>query len=203
MSFVFTFQFHAFSFPVIAEFAKHNASDRHSMTNISLSSHHVNEEADFPQPPVSHIFSCYFFTHGTIPRPYYISLWHSTHTPTPTPTPIPTHTHTHPHTHTQEKRLDLDTALIANLRDSALREAYIHDFFVVMAICNTVVVSGNGHGRRSEVISDTERWVQRSESHSLVADDPSSIVYEAESPDEAALVEVSLCLPPLTPSPSQ
>lgn len=35
----------------------------------------------------------------------------------------------------------LDESLFHDLRDQQLSEAYIEDFFVVLALCNTVVLS--------------------------------------------------------------
>ncbi len=86
----------------------------------------------------------------------------------------------------------LDPTLVTDMRNPTLRDNYIHDFFVIMAICNTVVVSRNG-----DVEDDDSFGV----GIATAADnggqlDPQAIVYEAESPDEAALVEVSTqCLP--------
>ena len=39
----------------------------------------------------------------------------------------------------------LDESLFHDLRDQQLREAYIEDFFVVLALCNTVVLSRKSH----------------------------------------------------------
>ena len=74
---------------------------------------------------------------------------------------------------TQEQPLQHDPTLQSDLGDPDLDEAYLHDFFVVMAICNTVVVGSHvAGGREGEGARDRP------------------IMYEAESPDEAALVEV-------------
>ena len=45
----------------------------------------------------------------------------------------------------QEQPVQLDPALATDVRIPSLKERFIEDFFIVMAICNTVVVSGNGH----------------------------------------------------------
>ena len=69
-----------------------------------------------------------------------------------------------------------------NLKSDELSKSHIDDFFITMAICNTVVVSNavdsgfvSGHGNEGV----TKERVM-------------ALRYEAESPDEAALVEVSL-----------
>lgn len=98
---------------------------------------------------------------------------------------------THTHTHTQEEQLQLDETLLADLVDPTLSKAYIHDFFVVMAICNTVVVSHNGRcDSLTEVQGEGVEGVSGGGSEG-VGRNSQTIVYEAESPDEAALVEVN------------
>ena len=57
----------------------------------------------------------------------------------------------------------------------------IRDFFLVMAICNTVVVSATGHRHSASEGGEGGE-----------GGGAEGVVYEAESPDEAALVEVSL-----------
>ena len=67
------------------------------------------------------------------------------------------------------------------MKNAELRKSHIDDFFITMAICNTVVVSnaiesglvrgGGGEGVTREKVM--------------------ALKYEAESPDEAALVEVT------------
>ena len=60
-------------------------------------------------------------------------------------------------------------------------EGMIRDFFLIMAICNTVVVSATGHGHSASEGGEGGE-----------GGGAGGVVYEAESPDEAALVEVSL-----------
>ena len=67
------------------------------------------------------------------------------------------------------------------MKSAELSESQIEDFFITMVICNTVVVSnavesGLVRGRGSEGVTREKVMALR---------------YEAESPDEAALVEVS------------
>jgi type IV pilus biogenesis protein CpaD/CtpE len=81
----------------------------------------------------------------------------------------------------QAPALALDRSLVINMRSAELSESQIEDFFITMAICNTVVVSnavesGLVRGRGSEGVTSEKVMALR---------------YEAESPDEAALVEVS------------
>ena len=91
----------------------------------------------------------------------------------------------------QEHPLLLDSTLQSDLKIPALSKAYLRDFFVVMAICNTVVI----HKDNCQVESQWSQgqFVGWNEGHGQNDDpvDTRSIVYEAESPDEAALVEVS------------
>ena len=61
---------------------------------------------------------------------------------------------------------------------------------MVMAICNTVVVSSSTHQNRNET-EDIPQPQNENEPASGVAD-LCELKYEAESPDEAALVEVSI-----------
>ncbi len=64
--------------------------------------------------------------------------------------------------------------LSQNISDSQTFDSVIHDFMITMAICNTVVVS------------------RRFDPNSLDNGNVDSVrTYEAESPDEYALVEVS------------
>ena len=74
---------------------------------------------------------------------------------------------------TQEKKTDLDPKLSGRLLDPVVK-----DFFTVLAVCNTVIVS-----RASEDTSEN-----REDLHNQA---PQDLKYEAESPDEAALVQVS------------
>ena len=81
----------------------------------------------------------------------------------------------------QAPALVLDRSLVINMKSAELSESQIEDFFITMAICNTVVVSnavesGLVRGRGSEGVTREKVMALR---------------YEAESPDEAALVEVS------------
>ena len=81
----------------------------------------------------------------------------------------------------QAPALVLDRSLVINMRSAELSESQIEEFFITMAICNTVVVSnavesGLVRGRGSEGVTREKVMALR---------------YEAESPDEAALVEVS------------
>ncbi len=73
------------------------------------------------------------------------------------------------------------------MRNPALKDKYIHDFFVTMAICNTVVVSRNRDCEEEDCVGV---HVDVDVDNSNKQLDPQAIVYEAESPDEAALVEV-------------
>lgn len=57
----------------------------------------------------------------------------------------------------------------------------VHDFFITMAICNTVVVSRIGDAEDENGVG-----ILRDSSEQLGP----QAVYEADSPDEAALVEV-------------
>lgn len=77
--------------------------------------------------------------------------------------------------------MTLDGELVRNMKSDELSKSHIDDFFITMAICNTVVVSnavdsGLVRGRGSEGVTKEKVMALR---------------YEAESPDEAALVEVS------------
>lgn len=87
----------------------------------------------------------------------------------------------------------LDSTLQTDLEDPAFTKAYLHDFFVVMAICNTVVISHKDN-RKVENQWSRNQFVGVNEGRGQddVPVDVSSITYEAESPDEAALVEVGL-----------
>ena len=78
----------------------------------------------------------------------------------------------------------MDPKLAARLSDPT-----VEDFFTVMAICNTVVVSGVGSGTVSEQSGTQNGNV----TGAGVADKP-RLKYEAESPDEAALVQVGDCV---------
>ena len=78
-------------------------------------------------------------------------------------------------------------------------ESCLHDFFVVLTICNTVVVSKRSKGKRDTVpltgvaynmekLSETVlSQIEQLLGHTNIND----IEYEAESPDEQALVEVT------------
>lgn len=68
------------------------------------------------------------------------------------------------------------------MKRAELSKSHIDDFFITMAICNTVIVSnavesGLVRGRGSEGVTREKVMALR---------------YEAESPDEAALVEVRM-----------
>ena len=93
---------------------------------------------------------------------------------------------------TQKHPLILDSTLQSDLEDPAFRKAYLHDFFVVMAICNTVVISRKDN-RKVENRWSQSQFVGVNEDcgRDNVPVDGRCITYEAESPDEAALVEVS------------
>ena len=82
---------------------------------------------------------------------------------------------------------------------TAGEESCLHDFFVVLAICNTVVVSKRSKGKRDSIpvtelpynmekLSETVlSQIEQLLGHTNIND----IDYEAESPDEQALVEVT------------
>lgn len=87
----------------------------------------------------------------------------------------------------QSPALKLDRSLVINMKTAELSDSQIEDFFITMAICNTVVVSnavesGLVRGRGNEGVTVEKVMALR---------------YEAESPDEAALVEVNPPLPDL------
>ncbi len=69
----------------------------------------------------------------------------------------------------------------------------MRDFFTVLAVCNTVVVSLTGQHR-----SRVESLPFMGASFSVSDDYISKLKYEAESPDEAALVKVGLIKPYIT-----
>lgn len=79
---------------------------------------------------------------------------------------------------TLQKKTELDPALLANLSDPLVK-----DFFTVLTICNSVVVSAakdpDADSHLDPIVSDGNVNV-----------DLQSLKYEAESPDEAALVHV-------------
>jgi len=78
----------------------------------------------------------------------------------------------------QEGKIALDPALLGDLHKPEVR-----DFFSVLAICNTVVVSSTGQVRsRVEAISFLDNCITDEYLNKMK--------YEAESPDEAALVKV-------------
>ena len=82
--------------------------------------------------------------------------------------------------------IELDPLLLTSVRNQTLSEAYIRDFFITMAICNTVVVvSKNGRDAKRNQQVDSQN-----EDRSVTKEDIFDLSYEAESPDEAALVEV-------------
>ena len=78
-------------------------------------------------------------------------------------------------------------------------ESCLHDFFIVLAICNTVVVSKRSKEKKdslpvNEVAYNMEKLsenvlsqIEQLLGHTNIND----IEYEAESPDEQALVEVT------------
>ena len=77
--------------------------------------------------------------------------------------------------------LDLDL-------EAKLTEPIVKDFFTVLAICNTVVVSSyDGHSSQAGHAPP-----QMESCNAVMAARLSRIKYEAESPDEAALVKVCL-----------
>ncbi len=76
----------------------------------------------------------------------------------------------------QVNQTKLDPKLSANLSNSTVR-----DFFTVMAICNTVVISSSS----SRDLNLREKKQEKERIQEL-----NKLKYEAESPDEAALVEV-------------
>ena len=78
----------------------------------------------------------------------------------------------------QEGKITLDPALLGDLQKPEVK-----DFFTVLAICNTVVVSSTGHVRsRVEAVPFLDNCVTDEYLNKMK--------YEAESPDEAALVKV-------------
>ena len=135
--------------------------------------------------------------------------------------------------------MELDEVLLSDIQNPTLSELYIQDFFVVMALCNTVVVTGKSHIHSIDE-GEQDGWARLAGSsahflhgllpsfllsfslslfspsapsslpHTIPSPLPpppefitaehtkpgemttyiSSITYEAESPDEAALVEV-------------
>lgn len=44
-----------------------------------------------------------------------------------------------------QKAVELDEVLLSDVQSPTLSELYVQDFFVVMALCNTVVVTGKSH----------------------------------------------------------
>lgn len=97
---------------------------------------------------------------------------------------------------------------ISNMAAAAAEEdSCLHDFFVVLAICNTVVVSKRAKGKKEQVTVASEECKAASYNMENLSDTVLSeikellghtnindIEYEAESPDEQALVEVLLSL---------
>ena len=65
----------------------------------------------------------------------------------------------------------------------------VKDFFIVLAICNTVVVSTARDRTESSAGSHLDPVVSQDCNHNV---DLKSLKYEAESPDEAALVHVGV-----------
>lgn len=76
---------------------------------------------------------------------------------------------------------ELDPSLCVRLSDHTVR-----DFFTVMAICNTVVVSKKIENRIGAPHASQNGNVN------MGRDTRRALKYEAESPDEAALVHVGL-----------
>ncbi len=82
--------------------------------------------------------------------------------------------------HFVQRKTELDPALLARLSDPKVK-----DFFTVLAICNTVVVSSSkveskaGSHLDPSILPDNELNL-----------DLHALKYEAESPDEGALVHV-------------
>lgn len=72
----------------------------------------------------------------------------------------------------QSRSIDVDQQLLHRVQTlKPVVDLVIHDFFITMAICNTVVVSQRSHSGSNRKAKSTR-------------------FYEAESPDEYALVEV-------------
>ena len=76
----------------------------------------------------------------------------------------------------------------------------LHDFFVVLAICNTVVVSKRTKKKEADLESvDAATYNTKDLSEAVLSEiekllghtNINDIEYEAESPDEQALVEVT------------
>ena len=84
---------------------------------------------------------------------------------------------------TVQKKTELDPALVANISDPVVR-----DFFTVLAICNTVVVSTADD--RVESTAGCHLDPPAAANGDRV--DLQTLKYEAESPDESALVHVRL-----------
>ena len=77
----------------------------------------------------------------------------------------------------QARSLEIDHNLLNDINVPASEETlFVHDFLINMAICNTVVVSHQTHSNSTSSEKNGNGDVE--------------IVYEAESPDEFALVEV-------------
>lgn len=83
----------------------------------------------------------------------------------------------------QETKTDLDSDLNAKLSDPTVK-----DFFTTMAICNTVIVSSSKKQIGNGTITHTELENASPTDESTVM----NLKYEAESPDEAALVQVCI-----------
>ena len=85
---------------------------------------------------------------------------------------------------------------ISNL--TAGSESCLHDFFIVLAICNTVVVSKRSKEKTDPVPENEVAYNTRNLSETVLSEieqvlghtNINAIEYEAESPDEQALVEV-------------
>jgi hypothetical protein len=80
----------------------------------------------------------------------------------------------------------LDAGLVRDVEKRGLSQDYLQDFFVVLALCNTVVLS-----RKTQDSQDVPDFSHEATwDRDRLAEYVQTITYEAESPDEAALVEV-------------
>ena len=89
--------------------------------------------------------------------------------------------------------------MISNLSTESEGDC-LHDFFVVLAICNTVVVSKRTKKKEEDTDSPSDvAYNMKDLSESVLSEieqllghtNINDIEYEAESPDEQALVEVT------------
>ncbi|CAI8035915.1 Phospholipid-transporting ATPase ID [Geodia barretti] len=84
-------------------------------------------------------------------------------------------------------KLVLDAGLVRDVENTGLCHDYLQDFFVVLALCNTVVLS-----RKTQDTQDVPDFSHEATwDRDRLAEYVQTITYEAESPDEAALVEAA------------